>query len=81
MHGSVIAHRGVVDHVVPRKRGGRTEPGNLVTACYPCNFGKAHYTLEELGMCAPRPAMRDGWDGLQGLVPALKRHGRSMAVA
>jgi 5-methylcytosine-specific restriction endonuclease McrA len=72
-HGAVIAHRAVADHVVPRKRGGPTSAGNLVTACYPCNFGKAEYTLEELGLLAPRPAVVDGWDGLQSLVPALKK--------
>jgi len=80
MHGSVIAHRAVVDHVVPRKRGGPTQLGNLVAACYPCNFGKAHYTLEELGIEPPRPALRDGWDGLQSLVPALKEQARSAAI-
>lgn len=30
-----------VDHVVPEALGGRTEPGNLVTACEPCNSGKS----------------------------------------
>jgi hypothetical protein len=71
-HGAVLAHRAVADHVVPRKRGGPTGDGNLVTACYPCNFGKAEHTLEELGLLAPRPAVVDGWDGLHSLVPALK---------
>jgi hypothetical protein len=69
-HGSVIAHRAVAEHVVPRKRGGRTEPDNLVTACYPCNFGKAHYTLKEIGLAPPRPPVRDGWVGLRDLIPA-----------
>lgn len=71
-HGAVFAHRAVLDHVLPRKRGGRTEPGNLVTACYPCNFGKAEYTLEQLGLCPPRPAVVDTWDGLHSLLPTLK---------
>lgn len=30
-----------VDHVVPKALGGGDEPGNLVTACRPCNSGKA----------------------------------------
>lgn len=80
MHGAAIAHRAVVDHLVPRKRGGPTKLGNLVTACYPCNFGKAHYTLEQLGLCAPRAALRDEWDGLQSLVPALKTHARAAST-
>jgi len=66
-------YRAVADHVIPRKRGGRTDRGNHVTACYPCNFGKAEYGLEELRLQAPRPAVRDGWDGLQSLIPMLKR--------
>jgi 5-methylcytosine-specific restriction endonuclease McrA len=28
------------DHVVPVSRGGRTEPGNVVPACLPCNSSK-----------------------------------------
>lgn len=30
-----------VDHVVPVALGGTNEPGNLVTACQPCNAGKS----------------------------------------
>jgi hypothetical protein len=30
-----------VDHVVPTALGGSDEPANLVTACQPCNAGKA----------------------------------------
>lgn len=30
-----------VDHVVPRALGGSNDPANLVTACKPCNDGKA----------------------------------------
>ena len=26
-----------LDHVVPMARGGRSQPGNLVVACAPCN--------------------------------------------
>lgn len=31
----------VVDHVLPESLGGLTEAANLVTACQPCNAGKA----------------------------------------
>lgn len=31
----------VVDHVLPEALGGKTESDNLVTACEPCNSGKA----------------------------------------
>jgi 5-methylcytosine-specific restriction endonuclease McrA len=64
-HGAVLVHSGVVDHVFPHQLGGRTSLENLVTACYPCNFAKAHFTLEEMGMEGPRPPLKDGWDGLQ----------------
>lgn len=33
-----------VDHVVPQALGGTDEPTNLVTACQPCNSGKAATT-------------------------------------
>lgn len=38
------------DHVVPRKRGGRTEWTNIVTACRPCNGKKGCRTPDEAGM-------------------------------
>ncbi len=81
MHGSAVAHRGVVDHLLPRKRGGRTEPGNLVTSCYPCNYGKAHYTLDDIALAVPRPVKNNGWDGLVSLMPALADVARRVAKA
>jgi hypothetical protein len=36
-----------VDHVVPRSRGGRDEPDNLVAACGWCNRSKKDQTPEE----------------------------------
>ena len=38
------------DHVLPRSRGGKTEWGNIVTACYPCNTKKRNRTPDEAGM-------------------------------
>lgn len=38
------------DHVVPRTRGGRTDWGNVVTCCIPCNRRKGDRTPEEAGM-------------------------------
>src|SRR6516162_7708717 len=32
------------EHVIPRSRGGRTTWSNIVTACMPCNTGKAAST-------------------------------------
>ncbi len=51
-----------------------TNPSNLVTSCGPCNYGKAHYTIEQMGLDDPfdRPATPDGWDGLLSYLEGLK---------
>jgi len=36
-----------VDHVIPRVLGGSDDPTNLVTACQPCNSGKAATSPDE----------------------------------
>ena len=76
-HGAVLAFRANVDHVVPWKLGGATECENLVTACWSCNYGKAGYSIEQLGIDDPRdrnPRPRiTGWDGLVSQVPDLRR--------
>lgn len=46
-----------LDHVVPRSRGGQHTWDNIVSACKPCNHGKAGRTPREAGMAlftAPR---------------------------
>ncbi len=55
------------DHVLPHSRGGRTDPGNLVLTCGPCNYGRSEATLEEVGLADPRnrPVQRIAWDGLE----------------
>jgi 5-methylcytosine-specific restriction endonuclease McrA len=53
-HGIKLVFSGTLDHVEPHSRGGRTTPENLVTCCWPCNYGKAEYTLAELGLLDPR---------------------------
>ena len=53
--GAMIVSRASADHVVPVSQGGRTTPDNLVTACWPCQFGKGGYTPEQLGILAPQP--------------------------
>lgn len=37
-----------IDHVIPYSLGGRSKITNLVTACQPCNAGKAALELELL---------------------------------
>ena len=73
-NGLTLGLRGVADHVEPYASGGETEIENLVTSCYSCNFGKAGYTLEQLGIEDPRlrqPA-EDEWKGLTEFLPALR---------
>ena len=63
----------VADHVVPWSRGGETSMDNLVASCAPCNYGKADFTIEQIGISNPlnRPALVDEWDGLRSLAAAL----------
>lgn len=35
-----------VDHIYPQARGGTDDLDNLITACYPCNRGKAAMVIE-----------------------------------
>jgi 5-methylcytosine-specific restriction endonuclease McrA len=74
-NGLTLGLRGVADHVEPYASGGETSFENLVTSCYSCNFGKAGYTLEQLGIEDPRlrPPVQDDWRGLTEFLPSLKR--------
>jgi 5-methylcytosine-specific restriction endonuclease McrA len=49
------------DHVIPRSRGGRTEWGNIVTCCVPCNRKKGGRTPEEAGLSLVRTPARPAW--------------------
>ena len=55
------------DHVIPHARGGDSNIANLVITCAGCNFGRRHYTLEEVGVVDPRDRepVRSTWDGLE----------------
>lgn len=65
-HGIKLAFSAALDHVVPHSQGGRTDAENLVTCCWACNYGKADYTLKELGLIDPRrfDPIVDDWMGL-----------------
>jgi hypothetical protein len=39
--------------------GGRTDESNLVTSCWSCNYGKANYTVEQIGISNPFKAMTE----------------------
>lgn len=65
-HGIILAFRANADHVVPWTLWGRTDPDNLVTCCWSCNYGKANFTLEEIGIDDPRRFVKtnSNWNGL-----------------
>ena len=73
-NGLTLGLRGVADHVEPYASGGETNIDNLVTSCYSCNFGKAGYTLEQIGIFDPRlkQPVNDGWLGLTEFLPTLR---------
>jgi hypothetical protein len=69
-HGIRLIVQATFDHVIPAARfkgEGANNLANLVTSCWSCNFGRAHFTLEELGLTDPRERVSivdSGWDGL-----------------
>ncbi len=69
-HGAFYAMSASVDHIVPHSAGGTNDDENLVTACWPCQFGRGAWSLEEVGVLDPhkRPPVKDGWDGLGRLL-------------
>ena len=52
--GAMLATRATADHAIPRSQGGKTSTDNLVTACWPCQFGKAEFSPRQLGLEDPR---------------------------
>lgn len=48
--GAKSARELTLDHVVPRRQGGRTEWSNITTACRHCNHQKGGHTPEQAGM-------------------------------
>lgn len=55
------------DHLVPHARGGDNSPDNMVITCAPCNYGRWHHTVEEVGLVHPltREPVRSSWTGLE----------------
>jgi 5-methylcytosine-specific restriction endonuclease McrA len=54
------------DHVLPHARGGNNDLENVVITCAPCNYGRWHHTLAEVGLIDPRTRapVRSSWTGL-----------------
>jgi 5-methylcytosine-specific restriction endonuclease McrA len=55
------------DHLLPHSRGGNNSIENVVVTCAPCNYGRWHWVLEEVGLLDPRafPVHKTSWDGLE----------------
>jgi 5-methylcytosine-specific restriction endonuclease McrA len=55
------------DHLIPHASSGTNDLENIVITCGPCNFGRIHYSLEEVGLIDPRTRepVRSTWDGLE----------------
>jgi 5-methylcytosine-specific restriction endonuclease McrA len=55
------------DHLVAHAASGTNDLENIVITCGPCNFGRMHYSLEEVGLIDPRTRepVRSNWDGLE----------------
>ena len=73
IHGIWLITRATVDHVEPVSRGGLdvNREENLAACCWPCNYAKWKYTLEELEIDNPmfRPARQTDWLGLTDILP------------
>lgn len=48
------------DHVIPRSRGGKTEPQNIVLSCQSCNSEKGSLTPEEYKQWKKLEYIRNG---------------------
>lgn len=66
VHPAYLLLSTTLDHVFPGGRGGSWSASeNLVVACWPCNSGKADFTLDELGWeLLDEADVCSDWDGL-----------------
>jgi hypothetical protein len=73
IHGVWLLTRATVDHVEPMAQGGLdvNRDENLVACCWPCNYAKWKYTIEDLGIDNPlcRPLRNTDWLGLTDILP------------
>ncbi len=72
LRGVVHAFQPVADHVVPHALGPNRH-GQPRDWCGGCNYGKYHYTVEQIGIDDPRcraPVMAE-WGGFRALLPEL----------
>jgi len=53
-HGIWLMTAVTLDHIEPLAKNHDDSDGNLVTCCWSCNFGKYHYTLQDLKLDEPK---------------------------
>ena len=65
-HGVWLLTALTLDHIKPLCLSRDDSDDNLVAACWGCNFGKYHFTLEQLALVPPRKknGIENGWQGL-----------------
>ncbi len=85
-HAAFYALTATIDHLVPHARGGGNDLDNLVTTCWPCNFGRGGWLIEEVAIIDPRtrPPIIDHWDGLTRMLtvaPEILTESRPTRVA
>ena len=67
-HGIYLMLMASYDHVKPHSEGGSNDDSNLVTSCWPCQFGKYKYSLKKLRLQNPldvAPVALEDWCGLK----------------
>ncbi|MCC6484362.1 MAG: HNH endonuclease [Armatimonadetes bacterium] len=55
------SHELTIDHVIPRRLGGRTDWENLVCCCRKCNIKKGDKSLQQIGFHLTHPPRRPKW--------------------
>jgi hypothetical protein len=70
------------DHIIPHCRGGTTTLDHIYLTCAACNYGRWHYTLEQVGILHPNShkPRRGDWDGLQRLLLPMRLQRNAAAV-
>lgn len=73
IHGIWLITRATLDHVEPFSQGGLdvNREENLAACCWPCNYAKWKYTIEDLEIDNPmfRPERHTDWLGLTDILP------------
>jgi 5-methylcytosine-specific restriction endonuclease McrA len=69
-HGIWLMTAVTLDHIEPLAKHHDDSDENLVTCCWSCNFGKYHYTLQDLTLNGPKKGRgtTTRWSGTQDML-------------